>query len=69
MLRQSRSRVTGTIGEFIEALAANRSQGTRDEKVARAIAVMYRNGVLTLDQVSGLSREYGVIVDLGEEGK
>lgn len=63
-MKRLRNKVVGTIGEFIETLAANQSQGTRDEKIARAIAVMYCNGLLTLDQVSGLQCEYNVTVDL-----
>lgn len=59
-MKRSRGKVSDTIAEFIETLIVSRSQGTREEKIARAIAVMYKNEVLTLDQVSGLLQEYGV---------
>jgi len=58
MLKQSRTKVTGTIGDFVNTLVADQTQGTEQEKVYKALDVMERNGLISSADVSRFKDEY-----------
>lgn len=58
MLKQTRTSVHGTIGEFISTLVAGQRVGTEQEKVYKALAVLESNGLMNSTQVERFKDEY-----------
>ena len=58
MHKQTTHNVTGTVGDFVNTLVTGQKDGTEQEKVYKALAVLESNGVLTSAQVSKFKDEY-----------
>lgn len=58
MLKQSRTRVTGTIGDFVTTLVVGQDKGTEQEKVYKALAVLEENGLISNSQADKFKEEY-----------
>lgn len=58
MLKQTQTKVMGTIGDFVTSLVVGQDKGTEQEKVYKALAVLEENGLISSSQTDKFKEEY-----------